>query len=431
MKSYKSFLVLGRLRWLFCLIIAFGFACADSAMGGKLVIVIQAANKAPVKKSVAIRSSLPAKITPEDVLESAGLNIGYDVKSDTYYVEDSIEMEPGQIRRFDVVVRDIWLIDLAEVESYRKRANILSSMLSGSKYSADSDQELTMINDLVSEIGDRQAKNGITSVEHPIDHIQAYETNLKVLQKVKHGIGKMENLAMSAGLNPGKSLIGDDITASIPRDDAHMPDEYGEAIMRITVHNQSATRSIKPDIRRDLPPELSVDDVLDSNGLEVRFDPKVKLTYLFKYDLVLAPQETKTFVVRIRDKWNINSGRMIFLQEKANKLLEMSSGRNHIEAVINTLNGAVEELELVMKAKGPTELNPAYIAYYRRQSESIDDIEHSLNRVDAALETLETTKGYKVPAPDKKTTWLIIYVILGFLAVMSLLFFLRWYVRSS
>ncbi len=399
-------------------------------MGGKLVIKIQAANTASVKRSVPIRSSLPAKITPDDVLETAGLNIGYDVKSDTYYVEDTLEMAPKEIRVFDVVLDDIWLIDMAEVESYRKRATVLSSMMSGSKVSAASAEELAKVKSLSAELIERQAKNGITTVA-PIDHIQAYETNLKSLQKIKHSVGKIENLAMAIGLNPGESLIGDDINQSIPRSDVHIPDEYGEAVMKITVHNPSATRSIKTDVRRELPPELNVDDVIESNGLEVRFDPKVKLTYLFKYDLVMEPEETITYVVRIRDKWNVNGDRIVFLQDKANELLAQSSGRNNIEAVVNTLASASEALESIIKTSSPTELNPAYIAFYRRQADKLDGVEHTLNRIDASLKPLETKKGHNIPAPDKKTTWLIIYVILGFLAVMSLLFFLRWYVRSS
>ncbi len=42
-------------------------------------------------------------------------------------------------------------------------------------------------------------------------------------------------------------------------------------------------------------------------------------------------------------------------------------------------------------------------------------------------QTSSTKYGFKAKPPSMKTTWLIIYVILGFLALMSLLFFLRWY----
>jgi len=54
-----------------------------------------------------------------------------------------------------------------------------------------------------------------------------------------------------------------------------------------------------------------------------------------------------------------------------------------------------------------------------------------VNRIDAALKPLSPQLGFKIPAPDKRTTWLVIYAILGFLALISLLFFLRWFARSS
>ena len=133
----------------------------------------------------------------------------------------------------------------------------------------------------------------------------------------------------------------------------------------------------------------------------------------------------------IRDKWNINAERMAFLQEKVNELLVMTSGRANIEAVETTLKGSLELLESVIAETGPDTLSPAYIAFYRRQADRLDDVERDLNRVDSALKPLETKRGFDIPAPDKKTTWLIIYMILGFLALVSLLFFLRWFVRSS
>jgi hypothetical protein len=236
---------------------------------------------------------------------------------------------------------------------------------------------------------------------------------------------------MAEGLNPGDALIGDDRSAAIPRRDVHFPKEYGEAWVHITVHNSSATRPRKIDIRRDMPPEIRIDDVLDLGGLGVRYDPQARATYVFKDDVEVQPLETVSFKVKIRDKWNINTERMGFLQAKVDELLVLTSGRGNIQAVETSLRGALETLEAIKDKKGPETLNPAYIAFYRRQADQLDDVEQVLNRVDSALKPLETKRGFDIPAPDKKTTWLIIYMILGFLALVSLLFFLRWYVRSS
>jgi len=327
-------------------------------------------------------------------------------------------------------MKDIWVIDEEEIEALRKRAGVLGGELSGSKYSTDSDEERAKVESLIGEILGRQEESGITTVR-AIDHIQAYEKNLKALQELKQSVGRMENLAMAAGVNPGDALIGDDRSAATPRRDVHFPKEYGEAKVRITVRNSSATRTREVPVRRDLPPEISVDDVISSDGLAVRYDSKTRTTYVFKDDVEVPPKGEVTFEVVINDKWNINGERMLFLQEKVNQLLVLTSGRENIEAVENTLKTALEALEDITKEVGPETLSPEYIAFYRRQADRLDDVERDLNRIDSALKPLDTKRGFDIPAPDKKTTWLIIYIILGFLALVSLLFFLRWYVRSS
>jgi hypothetical protein len=420
----------GRMLRLLCSIALLGVASAMTASAGKLVLKIQAVNKSDSEQQIEIRSSLPSRITNDDIIDLAGLNLGYDVKSDTYYVYDSVQLAPKEVLVRDVEMNDIWVIDAAELATYRKRASDLGGLLSGTKYSQESDAAKSVVLARSDDITTRQTENGIASVG-PIRHIQAYEANLKALQELKQNVGKMENLAMAAGLNPGDMLIGDDLNAAIPRRDVHFPEQYGEALYRISVHNSSATRPRKIEVRKDMPPEITIDDVIDAGGLGVGYDPKARVSYVYKDQVEIPPSETITFEVRIRDKWNINSDRMTFLQAKANELLVMTSGRANIEAVENSLKLALEALDEVMAAKGPETLSPAYISFYRRQADSLDGIEQDLNRVDAALKPLETKRGFDIPAPDKRTTWLIIYVILGFLALVSLLFFLRWFVRSS
>jgi len=423
-------LFIGRVARLCGVVFLLGVLSVVPASAGKLVLKIQVVNKSDKAQPVPIRSSLPERITRDDILDTAGLNIGYDVKSDTYYVHDTVQLAPKEILVREVTMNDIWLIDETKLDEYRKRASVLGGALAGSAYSKDSGEEQAKIETRSEEILTRQDENGITTVS-PIRHIQAYEANMKALAEVKQSVGRMENLAMSAGVNPGDSLIGDDLNAAVPRRDIYFPEQYGEAIVKITVRNSSTTRARKVDVRREMPPEINIDDVIDAGGLAVRYDPKARVTYVYKDEVEVAAGDSVTFEVRIRDKWNVNMDRMAYLQEKANQLVVTTSGRDNIEAVNNTLASAMEALEAVTKEVGPETLSPAYIAFYRRQADRLDDVERELNRVDSALKPLETKRGFDIPAPDRKTTWLIIYIILGFLALVSLLFFLRWYVRAS
>jgi hypothetical protein len=406
------------------------FAFGQVAEAAKLVVKIQAANKSDIPRTVEIRSDLPARITKADIIDLAGLNLNYDVKSDIYYVEDTIELPAHKIKVFNVVMKDIWQVDPKELDRYRQRGESLASMLAGSKVAPEVNREFESIRTKLDEIAKRQKTKKITAVP-PIEHIQAYELNRKELADVRLSIGRMENLAMSVGVNPGDRLIGDDIAASLPRPDAHIPDKFGEAVMKVTVRNPSDAHLIKTDVRANLPNEVAVADVIDPGGLGVRYDSKEKVAYVYKYGVSLKPKESITYKVLLRDKWNINGERMKYMQEKVDDLRQQCTGRKSIKAVINTLDKVSADLNAVMKEHGPKELSPAYIAFYRRQTDKLNAIERELNRIDSALKPLDTKRGFDMPAPDKKTTWLVIYIILGFLALLSLLFFLKWFVKSS
>lgn len=404
---------------------------APPAQAARLVLKIQAANPNPDKaQPVDIHVNLPARVTTNDIINLAGLNLGYDVKSDTYYVHGVLQLAPKEIAVREVELNDIWTLDENDLKTLTTRSAQMSEQLAGSRNADEAAASRALVDTGVAAILARQAENRITQVSQA-RHIQAYESNLKALQEVKQQVGQIENLVLGAGMNPGETLVGADRNARVPRRDAFLPAAFGEAVVKITVKNSSSTQARKVNVNHELPPEVTIDDVIDGAGLQVRYDAKQGVTCVYTDALEIGPLETKTFDVRIRDKWNVNRPRMDYIQEKIGSLRSMTAGRNALAAVDNMLNAAAVTLETVMQEQGPDDFTPAYIAFYRRQADRLDAIEQDLNRIDAALKPLETNKGFRPPAPDKKTTWLIIYGILGFLGLFSLLFFLRWFVKSS
>jgi len=406
-------------------------SAASTCLADRLVVKIQAANTSTNKtQSVPIRASLPARVSTNDIINLAGLNLGYDVKSDTYYVHGTIQLAPMEIVVREVELDDIWMIDEAQVKTLEARAAQLTGQLASTKHGSTAQKASDAVKQGVATILERQTENRITRVS-PVRHIQAYESNLKTLQDVRQNVGQIENLALAEGINPGDTLVGDDRSAAAPRRDVHLPVAFGEAVVKITVKNTSPAQPRRIPIRHELPPEVTLDDVLDSNGLSIRFDPQEGVTSVYADTLELAALETKTFDVRIRDKWNINGPRIDFLVAKIGELRVVIADRSNLEAVVKMLDEAEARLKEVTVEKGPEGLTPAYIAFYRRQADRLDAIEQVVNRIDAALKPLSPQLGFKIPAPDKRTTWLVIYAILGFLALISLLFFLRWFARSS
>jgi hypothetical protein len=93
----------------------------------------------------------------------------------------------------------------------------------------------------------------------------------------------------------------------------------------------------------------------------------------------------------------------------------------------------ISDLKEMEKEAGPATLNDRYVAFYRDQSVRLDVIEQKVLRIESALRPKPKTTeyGFKAKPPSMKTTWLIIYIILGFLAIMSLLFFFRWFGKTN
>ncbi len=416
-------------RWLAVFVLLLPLFFCFEAFAGRLIVRIQAANTSDQPKAVPVRASLPARVTTNDIVNLGGLNLGYDVKSDTYYVSGTLDLAPREIAVREIEINDIWLLDEAKVSLLSDYARQMVSMLSSTAYASDSAEVASRVEIAVSEILQRQSENRISRVS-PVRHIQAYEENLNALQEVRSQIGELENQALASGINPGETLLGDDRRAAAPRREGHRPASYGEAVVRITVMNSSSVQSRSIPVRRELPPEVTIEDVIDAGGLSIRYDPKERLTVVYADEIEIEPQETQTFDVRIRDKWNVNGPRIDFLQEKTADLRMATSGRNRLAAIDNMLETSASRLAAVAAEQGPDTFSPAYISFYRRQADRLDAIESDLNRIDSALRPLDTRRGFSIPAPDKKTTWLVIYAILGFLALISLLFFFRWFVKS-
>ena len=401
---------------------------------GTIVLRIMATNPIEKSQTVQIKSNLPPRIGTNDVVSSDGLAIGYDVKSDIYYVHREVELGPHETKQFDIEINDVWLIPAGEIDALSRQARALAAKLEGNKdYRQTAAGLKKQVDGEIEGIVDTQEAGKVRPGVKPIDHIRAYETNLERLKRVKKDVGRLENLVLAVGLDAG-SLVGDSKAEEMRRRPVPAPSGgYGSAVIRITVRNTSPTEKRGIDVSRDLPPELKIDDVLDADGLEVARDPNRDICMVRIRDLELEPGEIRPFNIRVRDKWNVNQPRIGTLRVVGDGLLEKIRAKDRYESLEETVVSVLADLDRIAAETGPEELSDEYVAFYRSQANRLDVIERRINRIEDALKPITATKkwGFNVKPPSPKTTWLIIYIILGFLAVVSLLFFFRWYGRTQ
>lgn len=400
---------------------------------GTIVLRIRAGNPIDKPQTIHIKSNLPQRVTTNDIVNLGGLDLGYDVKNGVYFVHRVLELAPDAVEEFRVEINDIWVVPEAELDELQQHAEGLVQKLRGTEFFTTADATRGQIFEMIAGIRSLQDSTSVRSGDEAIRHVRAYDANLRDLELVRKLVGRLENLVLSIGQDTGK-LIGGYKTVPKPLRTVEIPDdEFDSVVVRITVRNTSPDSPRKLLVKREMPPEVTADDVLDPGELEVVSDIKSGVCYVYKEDVEVPPLESVTYEVRIRDKWNVNKHRVPVLRASAQDVLQRVAARGTYLTVEQTLRDIMTALDRIEGEPPPENLDDRYVAFFREQAERLNRLEEKINRIESALRPMKKPPqwGFPVKPPSMKTTWLIIYIILGFLALMSLLFFLRWYGRTK
>lgn len=410
---------------------------APRASAQSVMLHIKAINPSAVEtQKVTVTSFLPKPVKPADVLNAADFEIVYDMYKGQYFLRREVELAPKQTLPFDVELRDIWVIPadtLAELETHAGR---LAGILKAGENAQTAVELRAMLDRNIAAVRERQAA---TSVDkgRVLDHIRAYESNMELMQRIRKDIGVMENLVIGERKDPGV-LLG-----SSRNDTGQMLQEItpgegpGEAVIRIRVSNPSPKEKRKIMLRQDLPQEIGPDDVIDAGGLEVHFDNARRVTYVADDTLELEPGKEQEFVVKLRNRWVLKSDRLQALRSDATNLLAIAKAQKSYVSIHTLAESVIKELDEIQAQTPPAEIGRDYVAFYRGQDQRIKVLEAKILKTKEFFQPKDIDN--KVPEnpltqlrpPTLRTTWMIIYIILGFLFVFSLLFFLRWYGKSK
>lgn len=409
---------------------------SGSVQAASVVLKIRAINPSKTEKQpVEVKSFLPKPATPADVVDSAGLDLAYDVTSKAYYVRKTVELEPGQTRTFEVQLKDIWIIPDATLAEMTEHATVLAAALKGTGQGDTAVRLGGVLADGLKGVNERQNASAVGAVK-PIDHIRAYESNMEALERIRRDMGMLENLAIAAGKDPGK-LMGASRSAP-PIESNRGESSTGDVvIIHIKVTNPSLTEKKTVPLRREFPSEVRPTDIIDAGGLQIGFDGARNVCYAFEEAIELAAQESKVFDVKLRNPWAGADGWAPRLEARAKELGDIARRTEAYKSVVQDIEAVLKELAAVKDEKGPGVLNEDYVAFARKKAETLRGLEARLMRLEELFQPHEKPQDIfgapvlNVKSPSRQTTWMIIYIILGFLAVVSLLFYLRWYGKSK
>lgn len=189
-------------------------------------------------------------------------------------------------------------------------------------------------------------------------------------------------------------------------------------VLRSVVVNTAAIQKRTVPFRAYLPREIKPEHVLDMGDLEIAFDPKEGVYYVFK-DFQLEPKETVQVEVELEDVWKIPAVEIATLREEAVKVAKILARTDYHERASylkNSIESKLNQVEQTQKAANP---NPGgYISDYRESLKVLESVRQDLA---AARDLMAQAKTI---AP--MVTWKLVVAVVIFLGCLGLIFFVIW-----
>lgn len=210
--------------------------------------------------------------------------------------------------------------------------------------------------------------------------------------------------------------------------------------MRIVVLNPSATLTQTKSVRTPLPKEVTMQNIKDDGGMEIEYDNKEGSFVVFKNDIPLEPGETKVFEVIIDDVWMMPEDKLEAQRVRTEKIVTAMKSSKAYERAALVGEGIYAHIDQIVKSQNnQTVTTNQHIAYYRDNVQLADSIQKDITELEKLLVTaggsisLEAVENadVNVKGPDQKTTWVIIFVILIFIAILGGVFYFTWQGQSG
>ena len=169
-------------------------------------------------------------------------------------------------------------------------------------------------------------------------------------------------------------------------------------VFRTSATNPSKTKTQSVPIKILLPTEIEKEDILDQGGLTLAYDEAKGIYYLSKEGGVeLAPTQTVSFAVKVRDVWFIPQAETTKLKKQIKQVLKQLRKTEH-HAKAKEINQRLDEI--VALQNDQTISRKEHIISYRINLRAIEKIKENL----AQLKLLAKKPKPKKEAPKPPAT---------------------------
>jgi hypothetical protein len=155
-------------------------------------------------QGIPIKMYLPQEVTPQDILDSAGLDVEFDAEKSMYYVfKESVLLRPAETRTYNVEIKDVWVIPSEEIDSLKKQTEFVVSRFEESEFYETAQKLGETISKSLETVERTQNDTTISKRRH----IGVYRDNVEIVQKVKENIAMLESKLMLPKARPVPEVL--------------------------------------------------------------------------------------------------------------------------------------------------------------------------------------------------------------------------------
>ena len=193
---------------------------------------------------------------------------------------------------------------------------------------------------------------------------------------------------------------------------------YANIVIRAVIINPNESSKRKVPFKSYLPKEVKPENVVDMGDLELAFDPTEGAYYVHKI-CEMEPKETISLEVEMEDVWRISQSEIDQIRRESVRIAGLLANTDYYERA-NYLKNSIES-KLGQIEQTQRVINPSPSGY-------ISDHRENVKLLEAAKADLAALKALLADAKavSPMLTWKIIIAVMGFLALLGLIFFIVW-----
>jgi len=131
-------------------------------------------------KKIQHKHYLPQEVRAGDVVDKKGFEVRFDDKKNLAFLTKEEDFKPGEMKKIEIVIKDVWKFPMAKVDDVDKRVKLAMQELKGSIYDKSAQYLAGLIDGKLNQI--REWQNLTLNAEN---HIGRYRLNTDRYEKAR------------------------------------------------------------------------------------------------------------------------------------------------------------------------------------------------------------------------------------------------------